>query len=160
FHTYGISLGIARSGNFYGPGDLNFSRIVPGTIRSLVSNQAPVVRSDGTYLRDYFYIEDAVEAFLTLGASLAKEGIKGQAFNFGTETPTQVIDVVRQLIDISGKRHLKPVVLNQAVHEIKVQYLSCQKARGLLHWRHKTDLREGLAKSYSWYKKLLSAGSP
>lgn len=159
FHTYGIPLAIARSGNFYGPGDLNFSRIIPGTIRSLVNNQDPVIRSDGTYLRDYFYIEDAVEAFLTLGVSLARDNIKGQAFNFGTETPTQVIDVVRQLVDLSGKRRLKPVVLNQAENEIKAQYLSCKKARELLKWRHKTDLRKGLAKSYSWYNKFLSSGS-
>jgi len=156
FHTYGIVLGIARSGNFYGPGDLNFSRVVPGTIRSLVRDEDPVIRSDGTYLRDYFYVEDAVEAFLTLGANLDKDNIKGQAFNFGTETPTSVMDVVDQLIQLSGKKGLKPVVLNQAVHEIKVQYLSCEKARAVLGWRHKTDLREGLEKSYAWYKEFLS----
>ncbi|MBI4489144.1 MAG: GDP-mannose 4,6-dehydratase [Deltaproteobacteria bacterium] len=156
FHTYGIPLGIARCGNFYGPGDLNFSRVVPGTIRSLVGNQNPLIRSDGTYLRDYFYIEDAVGAFLTLGESLAKEEIKGQAFNFGTEAPIQVLDVVGQLIDISGKKHLKPVVLNQAANEIKAQYLSCRKAREVLGWRHKVGLPEGLAKSYSWYKEFFS----
>jgi CDP-glucose 4,6-dehydratase len=156
FHAYGISLGIARSGNFYGPGDLNFSRVVPGTIRSLVSNEDPVIRSDGTYLRDYFYVEDAAEALLILGTNVAKGGVKGEAFNFGTETPTQVIDVVNQLINLSGKKHLKPVILNQAEHEIKAQYLSCRKARDLLGWRHKTDLREGLAKSYSWYEEFFS----
>jgi CDP-glucose 4,6-dehydratase len=156
FHAYGLSLGVARSGNFYGPGDLNFSRVVPGTIRSLVGNEDPVIRSDGTYLRDYFYIEDAAEAFLTLGANLDKDGIKGQSFNFGTETQTQVIDVVNQLIGLSGKKHLKPVIMNQAEHEIKAQYLSCRKARDLLGWRHKTNLREGLAKSYSWYEEFFS----
>jgi CDP-glucose 4,6-dehydratase len=156
FHTYGIPLGIARCGNFYGPGDLNFSRVVPGTIRSLVGNQNPLIRSDGTYLRDYFYIEDAVGAFLTLGESLAREEIKGQAFNFGTEAPSQVLDVVGQLIDLSGKKQLKPVVLNQAANEIKAQYLSCRKAREVLGWRHKVDLPEGLAKSYSWYKEFFS----
>lgn len=159
FHTYGIPVGIARSGNFYGPGDLNFSRVVPGTIRSLMSGQEPVIRSDGTYLRDYFYVEDAAEAFLTLGASLGKEGIKGQAFNFGTETPTPVLDVVGRLIDLSGKKQLKPIILNQAANEIKDQYLSCRKARELLGWRHSTDLKQGLAKSYSWYQTFFSAES-
>ena len=160
FHTYGIPVGIARSGNFYGPGDLNFSRIVPGTIRSLISNQEPVIRSDGTYLRDYFYVEDAAAAFLTLGENLHKDSIKGQAFNFGTEAPTQVIEVVRQLIELSGNKHLKPVILNQAVHEIKAQYLSCRKARELLGWKHTTDLKKGLAKSYSWYREFFAAESP
>ncbi|MEK7341493.1 MAG: NAD-dependent epimerase/dehydratase family protein, partial [Candidatus Binatota bacterium] len=156
FHTYGIPLGIARSGNFYGPGDLNFSRVVPETIRSLLGNENPVIRSDGTYLRDYFYVEDAAEAFLTLGANLAKDGIKGQAFNFGTEKPTAVIDVVNQLIGLSGKDHLRPVILNQAAHEIKAQYLSCRKAQELLAWRHTTDLEKGLGKSYSWYQDFFS----
>lgn len=159
FHTYGVPLGIARSGNFYGPGDLNFSRIVPGTIRSLVSDQDPVIRSDGTYLRDYFYVEDAAQAFLALGEKLANDSIKGQAFNFGTETPTPVLDIVNQLIELSGKKHLKPVVLNQAAHEIKEQYLSCRKARELLGWRHTTDLKSGLAKSYSWYEEFFSLES-
>lgn len=156
FHTYGIPLGIARSGNFYGPGDLNFSRLVPETIRSLLGNENPVIRSDGTYLRDYFYVEDAAEAFLTLGANLAEDGIKGQAFNFGTEKPTAVIDVVNQLIGLSGKDHLRPVILNQAAHEIKAQYLSCRKAQELLGWRHTTDLEKGLGKSYSWYQDFFS----
>lgn len=157
FHTYRVSVGIARSGNFYGPGDLNFSRVVPETIRYLIRDESPVIRSDGTYLRDYFYVEDAAEAFLTLGENLSKDGIKGQAFNFGTEKPTPVIDVVNQLIELSGKKHLKPAILNQAAHEIKAQYLSCGKARELLGWKHTTGLESGLAKSYSWYQEFFAA---
>lgn len=159
FHTYGVPVGIARSGNFYGPGDLNFSRVVPETIRSLMRDENPVIRSDGTYLRDYFYVEDAAEAFLTLGANLSKDDVKGQAFNFGTEVPTQVIDVVRQIINLSGKKRLKPVILNQAANEIKAQYLSCRKAARLLGWRHTTGLKQGLAKSYAWYQEFFSAES-
>lgn len=157
FHTYRVPVGIARCGNFYGPGDLNFSRVVPETIRYLIRDESPVIRSDGTYLRDYFYVEDAAEAFLTLGENLSKDGIKGQAFNFGTEKPTPVIDVVNQLIELSGKKHLKPAILNQAAHEIKAQYLSCRKARELLGWKHTTGLESGLAKSYSWYQEFFAA---
>lgn len=157
FHTYRVPVGIARSGNFYGPGDLNFSRVVPETIRYLIRDESPVIRSDGTYLRDYFYVEDAAEAFLILGENLSKDGIKGQAFNFGTEKPTPVIDVVNQLIELSGKKHLKPAILNQAAHEIKAQYLSCGKARELLGWKHTTGLESGLAKSYSWYQEFFAA---
>ncbi|MBI2209007.1 MAG: GDP-mannose 4,6-dehydratase [Deltaproteobacteria bacterium] len=156
FHTYRVPVAIARSGNFYGPGDLNFSRVVPETIRYLIRDESPVIRSDGSYLRDYFYVEDAAEAFLTLGASLSKETVKGQAFNFGTGVPTPVLDVVNQLIALSGKKQIKPVILNQAAHEIKAQYLSCRKAQELLGWRHATDLKKGLAKSYSWYEDFFS----
>lgn len=153
-HTYGVPLAIARSGNFYGPGDLNFNRLVPGTIRSIVQDEAPVIRSDGSYLRDYFYIEDAAEALLTLGSKLTQEGVRGQAFNFGTERPTKVVDVVEELIKISRKKGLKPVLLNQAKHEIRAQYLCCRKAKERLGWSHKTTLKDGLKKSYSWYEEF------
>lgn len=158
FHSYDLPLAIARSGNFYGPGDLNFSRLVPGTIRSILSGEAPVIRSDGTYLRDYFYVEDAADAFLTLGSRVTERGVKGEAFNFGTEQPTQVLDVVQGLIECSGKHQVKPIILNQAENEIKNQYLSCRKAQERLAWRHRTNLPEGLRKSFSWYQEFLSSG--
>jgi len=150
-----LPIGIARCGNFYGPGDLNYSRIIPGTIRSLVRNERPIIRSDGTYLRDYFYIEDAAEAFLTLGAALDRDEIQAQAFNFGTETPTSVVDVVDELIRISGKTHLAPVILDEVTDEIHEQYLSCQKAKAVLGWQAKTELSAGLAKTYAWYEPFL-----
>ena len=156
-HQYGLPIGIARSGNFYGPGDPHISRIVPGTIRSLVRNERPIIRSDGTYLRDYFYIEDAAEAFLTLGAALDREEIRGEAFNFGTETPTTVLEVVEQLIRLSGKPHLAPEILNQAGDEIRAQYLSCAKTRERLQWRAPTDLANGLSKAFRWYERFLTS---
>ncbi len=155
FRTYGLPIGIARCGNFYGPGDLQWSRIVPGTIRSLESHTNPVIRSDGTYVRDYFYVEDGAGAFLTLASQLNRPEVQGQAFNFGTETPTKVLDVVDKLIDLSGKRNLKPKILNEAKGEIREQYLSCAKARKLLNWSHRTTLSEGLSGTYSWYKQFL-----
>ena len=154
-HQYRLPIGIARCGNFYGPGDLNYSRIVPGTIRSLIWDEPPIIRSDGTYLRDYFYIEDAADAFLTLGAALDREDIRGQAFNFGTERPTSVLEVVEALVCLSGKSHLLPKILNEVADEIHEQYLSCQKAERLLGWRFTTKLPEGLAKAYAWYEQLL-----
>lgn len=154
--TYGLPIGIARCGNFYGPGDFHWGRIIPGTIRSLVSGTNPVVRSDGTYIRDYFYVEDAASAFLTFAEQLDRPEVQGQAFNFGTETPTRVLEVVGRLTEISGKRDLTPIILNEARGEIKEQYLSCAKARRLLNWSHRTDLSEGLSKTYSWYEKFLT----
>ena len=154
--TYGFPIGIARCGNFYGPGDLQWSRIVPGTIRSLACGERPVVRSDGTFLRDYLYVEDAVDAFLTLAGQLHRPEVRGQAFNFGTEKPTTVLDVVEHLTRLSGKTNLPPVILNTARGEIPAQYLSCAKARALLGWTHRTGLSDGLAKTYEWYERFLS----
>ncbi len=155
FNTYGLPIGIARCGNFYGGGDLNFNRIVPGTIRSILFDKDPIIRSDGSFLRDYFYIKDAVDAYLTLGENLDRKRIKGQAFNFGTGTCITVLDLVKKIISITGKKHLKPVILNQASNEIKEQYLSCEKANRLLNWKHKYSLSEGLKETINLYREFL-----
>jgi CDP-glucose 4,6-dehydratase len=155
-HQYDLPIGIARCGNFYGPGDLNFSRIVPGTIRSLLRNERPVIRSNGKFLRDYFYVEDAAGAFVALGAALDDAELHGEAFNFGTETPTSVTDVVEALIKLSGKTSLEPVILNEAHDEIFAQWLSCDKARSALGWQFKTPLSAGLGKAYAWYEQVWS----
>jgi CDP-glucose 4,6-dehydratase len=151
--TYKIPIGIVRCGNLYGGGDFNFNRIIPGTIKSLLFNQRPIIRSDGTYMRDYFYIEDAVDAFLTLGKALDNDKIKGEAFNFGAETPITVLDLVNKIIKLTKKESLKPRILNQASNEIREQYLSCEKANKLLNWKHGHSLDEGLKKTVDWYKK-------
>ena len=122
-----------------------------------IFDQEPIIRSDGTPLRDYFYIEDVVDAYLTLGENLDREEIKGQAFNFGTGNPTKVIDLVNMMIVISGKTHLKAKILNEATGEIEKQYLSCEKAEKLLKWKSKFDLKETLQKTYEWYKKFLES---
>jgi CDP-glucose 4,6-dehydratase len=158
---YRLPVGIARCGNFYGPGDLNYSRIVPGTLRSLARNERPIIRSDGTPLRDYFYVEDAADAFLTLGAALDEPALRGEAFNFGTATPTSVADVVQAIIRLAEKPQLSPIVLNQAQDEIPAQYLSCRKAGERLQWRSRIDLAAGLEKTVRWYEQALTReGTP
>lgn len=156
-HTYKMPIGVSRCGNIYGGGDLNFNRIVPGTIRSILKNESPVIRSDGTYIRDYFYVEDAVDAFFTLGKSLDKKEIHGQAFNFGSEMPISVIGIVNKMLKIAGSK-LKPKILAEATNEIKEQYLDCSKAHKLLRWRSATKLDEGLKKTIAWYKKFFNRG--
>ncbi|OGR97981.1 MAG: sugar dehydratase [Elusimicrobia bacterium RIFCSPLOWO2_01_FULL_64_13] len=151
--SYGLPVTIARCGNLYGPGDLNFDRIIPGTMRSLILGERPVIRSDGSYIRDYFYIEDAVEAYLTLAERCLEQ--KGEAFNFGTQTPTSVLDLVREITAISGKK-IRPKVLGIAKGEIKKQYLSGRKAEKLLGWKHHTSLQDALGATYHWYKGFLS----
>lgn len=153
--SYGLPIAIARCGNFYGPGDLNWSRIVPGTCRSLIQGERPVIRSDGTYLRDYLFIGDASAAYLCLAAALDRKEIHGQAFNFGTERPTRVLDLVAELLTLAGRPDLEPEILNIATDEIKAQYLCTDKAKRLLGWQSQVSLNEGLALTYAWYERFL-----
>jgi CDP-glucose 4,6-dehydratase len=151
FHTYGLPVAITRCGNLFGGGDLNFNRLVPGTIRSVLSGEAPIVRSDGTLVREYFYVEDAVAAYLTLAEQVVGGQLVGQAFNFGSEQPIAAIDMVHLLLRIMRRPDLEPVIMNQATHEIPVQYLDCAKARRVLQWKPRLSLEEGLARTVGWY---------
>ena len=153
FVTYGLATGITRCGNLYGGGDLNFNRIVPQTIRSILFDQNPVIRSDGTFTRDYFYVEDAANSYITLAEQLIKKKLQGEAFNFGTGNPISVLQLVDKIIKISKKTNLKPEIKNTAKGEIKDQYLSCKKAEETLAWKPAHNLEEGLSKTYQWYKR-------
>lgn len=155
FHTYRTPIAITRCGNLYGGGDLNFNRLIPGTIRSALMNEAPIIRSDGKFVRDYFYVRDAVDAYLTLAERLPDEKFVGQAFNFSTETPVSVLELVDKILKLIGKTNLIPKVLNEASREIPHQYLSCDKARCMLNWQSKHSLENGLQETIGWYKKRL-----
>jgi len=150
---------ITRCGNFYGGGDLNFSRIVPGTIRSVLRGTRPIIRSDGQFVRDYFYVEDGAIAYMTLAEKLAENrSLAGEAFNFSNEYEITVFDLVRQILALMGS-NLLPDVRNEAVHEIRRQVLSAQKARRLLGWSPSFDLAEGLKRTIAWYSAYFQ-GSP
>jgi CDP-glucose 4,6-dehydratase len=151
YETYDVQVCVTRCGNFYGGGDLNFNRIVPGTIKSLIENQRPLIRSDGTYIRDYFYIKDGVESYITLAEAMDNKKIVGEAFNFSTETPVNVLDLVNKIIKIYGG-DTTPLVLNKASHEIPSQYLSAKKAHDLLSWKPHYSIDEGLKETIQWYK--------
>jgi len=154
FKTYGLPVAVTRCSNVYGGRDLNFSRIVPDTIRSVLLDKDPIIRSDGTPVRDYIYISDVVNAYLTLAKNLDRSEVKGQAFNFGTGKPVSVLDLVRKTIEVSGKTHLKPVVLGKETKEINVEYLSSEKARVVLNWEAKVPLERGLLETIRWYKNM------
>jgi CDP-glucose 4,6-dehydratase len=151
--TYGVPAVIARCGNIYGPGDLNWSRIVPGTFRSLLGGQQPVLRSDGTFLRDYLNVDDVVSAYIAL--SHVGSSHRGQAFNFSDETPLSVLDIYAACCTAAGVPGLEPQILGKAVGEIKDQYLDASKARRELGWSPTTALEAGLARTFTWYKRLL-----
>ncbi len=154
-HAFGLPVAIARCGNVYGGGDLNWSRIVPGTIRSLLAGQRPVVRSDGHFRRDYVYVKDAVAAYLRLAEALDDEALRGEAFNFGPDEPATVLEVVAALQRLLGREGLPPVVLDAARGEIRDQYLDSTKAARTLGWAPRYALEEGLAETVSWYRAFL-----
>jgi CDP-glucose 4,6-dehydratase len=150
--TYGTPVTITRCGNFYGGGDLNFNRIVPGTIRSVLRGERPVIRSDGTFIRDYFYVEDGAAAYMLLAERLGAEpALAGQAFNFSNEIQVTVLELVERILALMGSR-LRPIVLGEATHEIRHQYLSAEKARTRLEWGPLFSLDEGLERTIAWYE--------
>jgi len=155
--TYGLPVAVTRNGNLYGGGDLNWNRIVPGTIRSVLRGQSPVIRSDGTFIRDYFYVEDGAAALTLLVEKMAAApGLRGQAFNFSTEAKVTVLQLVERILALMRSK-LKPEVQNKASNEIRYQYLSAAKARRVLGWRPLFTLDEGLKKTIKWYKDFLGA---
>lgn len=156
FHTYEVPVAVTRCGNLFGPGDLNFNRLIPGTIRSALLGESPIIRSDGTFVRDYFYVRDAVDAYLTLAEHLPSEGAVGEAFNFGTETPLSVVQVVEKILEVMKRTDLQPTILNEATHEIPAQYLDCTKARERLSWKPPRTLEEGLGETIEWYRGWLA----
>jgi CDP-glucose 4,6-dehydratase len=153
--SYGLPVCITRCGNFYGGGDLNFNRIVPCTIRSALRDKPVVIRSDGTFIRDYFYAKDGVLAYLHLAEQMDRKEVLGEAFNFSNELQISVRGMVDHVLKLMGKSHLEPVVLNRANNEIKHQYLSADKARKMLGWESKYPLEEGLKETIEWYKNFL-----
>lgn len=155
--SYGLPVTIARCGNIYGGGDLNWSRIVPGTIRSLLRGEQPVIRSDGTLIRDYLYVDDVVSAYLLLGETIG-DGFAGEAFNFSDESPMSVLDIYQAICEVMGS-DVEPAVLGQAAGEIQNQHLSAAKATAALGWKTKFHLQEGLVRTVDWYTNLLH-GSP
>lgn len=149
--TYDLPVAITRCGNFYGGGDLNWNRIVPGTIRSILRDQRPIIRSDGNYVRDYFYIEDGVAAYTLLVEQLsANPELRGQAFNFANEAQFTVLELVERILSLMGSK-LEPEVRNEATNEIRHQYLSAAKAREVLSWQPLFSLDEGLKRTIEWY---------
>lgn len=155
--SYGTPVAITRCGNFYGGGDLNWSRIVPGTIRDLHNGRRPVIRSDGSFIRDYFFVDDGAAAYMLLAEKLAANpSLRGQAFNFSNELQVTVLQLVESLSKVMGSE-LKPDIRNEVSNEIQHQYLSAAKARELLEWQPLFTLEQGLHLTVDWYKDFLHA---
>lgn len=155
YYSHGLPVTVSRCGNIYGGGDLNWSRIVPGTIKSFLAGESPVLRSDGSFLRDYVYVKDVVLSYLRLAEETPEEGVVGQAFNFGPDKPLSVIQMVSEIAKVMKCEDLKPIIQNKASGEIKDQYLSSQLALEKLGWQPTFSLEEGLVETVEWYKSHL-----
>jgi CDP-glucose 4,6-dehydratase len=153
--TYGMNIAVARCGNIYGGGDLNWSRIVPGSIRLVLEGKPPMLRSDGTFTRDYLYVEDVVDAYLALAQSVERPEVRGEAFNFSPERQMTVLELIQHLLAVLERPDLQPVVLDQATAEIRDQYLDAGKARRVLGWEAHIPLQEGLERTVAWYRTFL-----
>ena len=155
-YTYGLPVAITRCGNFYGGGDLNWNRIIPGTIRSILYGERPVIRSDGSYIRDYFYVEDGAAAYALLAERLAERPeLAGQAFNFSNEIQVTVLQLVQRLLELMDSK-LEPEIRDEVSNEIRHQYLSSAKARRELAWSPLFKLDDGLRRTIDWYRKFLA----
>jgi len=157
WHSYKVPAAVTRCGNFYGGGDLNFNRLVPGTIRSLLDGQRPIIRSDGTLRRDYVYVKDAVLAYTFLAEKVLADVGLGQAYNFSNECPVTVLELTALISRLMGRTDLEPVILNVATNEIPHQYLSSEKARRELGWKPAYTLEQGLQETIKAYQEFFAS---
>ncbi|MGI8497665.1 MAG: NAD-dependent epimerase/dehydratase family protein [Gemmatimonadaceae bacterium] len=154
YRSYGLPVTVARCGNVYGGGDLNWSRLVPGTIRSLLRGERPVIRSDGSFRRDYIFVRDVARAYVRLAERMGCPGVDGEAFNFSDESPLSVLEMVGAIAVAVGTG-VEPDIRNVAVGEIRDQYLSSSKARRVLGWKAESSLPGALRETVGWYRDAL-----
>jgi len=152
-HTYDLPVAVTRCANLYGGGDLNWNRLVPGTMRSVLRGKRPLVRSDGTLKRDYIYVQDAVRGYMMAAEQM--DVARGQAFNFGVDRPRAVLEMIDEIVALSGNADLAPIILNEAKNEIQDQYLLSEKAARVLGWKPQYSLQDGLQATMEWYKAFL-----
>ncbi len=157
FHTYGVPVCVTRCGNIYGPGDFNFSRIVPDAIRCVLTGKTLLIRSDGKFTRDYVYVDDIVNGYILLAEKMHNLKLSGEAFNLSDENPITVLGLLKEINKLTSEK-LKYKILNQAKYEIKDQYLSSCKARKILGWKPRFTLKDGLRLTLDWYQKVIDEG--
>lgn len=154
-HTYGLAIAVTRCSNLYGGGDVSWNRLIPGTIRSLLNHERPVIRSDGSFRRDYLYVADAVRGYLMLAEHLTGPGVRGEPFNLGSGCPVCALDVVRTIIALSEHPDWEPLILDEVMHEIQDEYLSPEKVRAAVGWEPQYSLAAGLEEAMHWYRAYL-----
>ncbi len=155
-HSYGLPVIITRFANLYGGGDLNWNRILPGTIRSVLLGERPIIRSDGTFKRDFVYVKDAVRGYLMAAEQVVRPELHGEAFNFGMGHSETALEIVKTIIRVSDYPELEPIILNEVRNEVQDQFMNSEKASRLLGWEPQYTLASGLAETMSWYRDFLN----
>lgn len=155
FHSFKLPVCITRCGNFFGGGDLHFNRIIPGTIKSVIVNQRPIIRSNGLFVRDYIYVKDVVHAYLSLAQQMEEKNLLGQSFNFSTDQPFTVIEIVNRILHLMNAQHVTPIIQNITSNEIPAQHLCSKKAKTILGWSPTYGVTKGLEETIAWYKKQI-----
>ena len=153
--AFNLQVCVTRFVNIYGPGDVNWDRIIPGTIKSLINNKKPILRSNGKFLRDYLFIDDVINGYIMLGKAMQNKKVKGIAINFGSGKPITVLNLVKQMLKINNNNSKFYIIKNKVKNEIKDQYSGYQLAKETIYWKPKISLEEGLVKTFSWYKKRI-----
>ena len=153
--AFNLQVCVTRFVNIYGPGDVNWDRIIPGTIKSLINNKKPILRSNGKFLRDYLFIDDVINGYIMLGKAMQNKKVKGIAINFGSGKPITVLNLVKQMLKINNNNSKFYIIKNKVKNEIKDQYSGYQLAKETMNWKPKISLEEGLIKTFSWYKKKI-----
>ena len=153
--AFNLQVCVTRFVNIYGPGDVNWDRIIPGTIKSLINNKKPILRSNGKFLRDYLFIDDVINGYIMLGKAMQNKKVKGIAINFGSGKPITVLNLVKKMLKINNNNSKFYIIKNKVKNEIKDQYSGYQLAKETIHWKPKISLEEGLVKTFSWYKKRI-----
>lgn len=156
-HSFRLPVAVTRCANIYGPGDLNFSRIVPSVMRNFARGERPLIRSDGSPVRDYLFVTDAVEAYLQLAGAVSAGAAAGEAFNFGTGDPVSVRQLVQEIAEVAGRQDLEPDVRGEVAGEISRQYIDSTQAATRLAWHPRVSRREGLSATWEWYRRHLTA---
>ena len=155
FVSYNLPVAVTRNSNTYGGGDMNFSRVIPDAVRCVLQGKKFIIRSDGTFERDYMYVKDAVGAYIRLAENIERKDVKGEAFNFGTGKPVSVIGLFQKIAELCGKPDIKPKILESAKNEINRQYLAINKVKKVFNWEPQYTLEKGLSETIKWYKKYL-----
>ena len=153
--AFNLQVCVTRFVNIYGPGDVNWDRIIPGTIKSLINNKKPILRSNGRFLRDYLFIDDVVNGYIMLGKAMQNKKVKGLAINFGSGKPITVLNLVKKMLKINNNNSKFYIIKNKVKNEIKDQYSGYKLAKETIHWKPKISLEEGLIKTFSWYKNRI-----
>ena len=152
-NTYALKVGIIRSGNIFGPGDLNLDRLVPGIIVNSINNKKTIIRSSGKLIRDYIYVKDVSRAYVLLMNKMLKSSEKLHIYNIGSKFNLSSIVLIKKILKLLNKIYLNPIIKNNSTIEIQKQKLDYSKARKQLGWYPQTNLNKGLLETVKWYKK-------